>query len=276
MIEEVMRAARRPEPFQPSEAPFWDDPYIAGQLLGFHLDDRTEAASRPSSVIARDVGVLLERGLAGPGRRVLDLGCGPGLYAHRLAAAGCAVTGLDLSAGSIEFARARAADAGLTVDYRVQDFRTLDAHATYDLVLQSFGEVSTFSDTVRDDLLRRIRRALAPGGALLFDMTRPSAHRPPAPRRVELLDGGLWRPGPHLVVTDTYVYPDDITCDQYVVADDSVVVYRMWFHDYTPATLAPVLTEAGLMVQEVWGSLGGGPPATDDDWFAVLARADGA
>ncbi len=37
----------------------------------------------------------------GPGRRVLDLGCGPGLYARRLEAAGADVTGVDLSRVSI-------------------------------------------------------------------------------------------------------------------------------------------------------------------------------
>ncbi len=277
MIEQIERAARRPQLFEPSQAPFWDDPYIAEQLLATHLDDRTEAASRPATVIAEVVDFLVGRGLAGHGARVLDLGCGPGLYAHRLAAAGCEVTGLDLSAGSIAHARSRAEDAGLTVDYRVQDFCTLEAVGSFDLVLQAYGELATFADPVRDDLLRRIRTALTPDGALVFDVTTPTAHRPAPSRRIELNDGGLWRPGTHLVLTDTYAYPHDVTCEQYVVADDrdGVVTYRMWFHDYTPATLAPVLAEAGLVVEETWGSLTGAPYRADTDWFAVLARPDG-
>ena len=275
MIDQIERAAGRPRLFEPSQAPFWDDPFIARQLLAVHLDERTEAASRPLDVITATVDHLVERGLAGPGRRVLDLGCGPGLYAQRLAAAGCEVTGLDLSAGSIAYARQRADEAGLVVDFRVQDFRTLDAVGAYDLVLQAYGELSTFSDPVRDDLLRRIDVALTPGGALVFDVTTPTAHRPAQDRRTELCVGGLWRPGTHLVVTDTYVYPDDVTCEQYVVADDDqgVVAYRMWFHDYTPATLTPVLARAGLVVEEIWGSLAGAPYRADEDWFAVLARS---
>ena len=278
MIERIERAARRPLPFEASQAPFWDDPYIAEQLLAAHLDETTEAASRPAAAIDRCVAFLLERGLAGPGRRVLDLGCGPGLYAHRLAAAGCQVTGLDLSAGSIAYARSRAAEAGLAIDYRVQDFCTLDAVGVYDLVLQAYGELNTFADPVRDDLLRRIRAALRPGGALVVDVTTPAAHRRTVPsRRIELSGSGFWRPSPHLVLTDTYTYPGDVACEQYVVADDhaGVVTYRMWFHDYTPDTVAPVLRVAGLVVEETWASLTGEPYDADADWFAVLARPTG-
>ncbi len=45
----------------------------------------------------------------GPGSRVLDLGCGPGLYAVRLARRGVRVLGVDASARSLAHAR-------LTVD----------------------------------------------------------------------------------------------------------------------------------------------------------------
>lgn len=277
MIEQIERAARKPQLFQSSQAPFWDDPYIGRQLLATHLDDRTEAASRSARLISASVDWLTEQGLAGPGRRVLDLGCGPGLYAHRLAAAGCEVTGLDLSQGSIAYARSRADAANLAVDYRVQDFLTLDAIGTYDLILQAYGELNTFADPVRDDLLRRISAALRPTGAFVFDVTTPTAHRPAGPRRIELGDGKFWRPHPHLVVTDTYTYPHDVTCEQYVVADDhvGVVTYRMWFHDYTPATLAPVLERGGLAVDQIWGSLTGTPYRAEADWFAVLARPTG-
>ncbi len=227
--------------------------------------------------MVESVAHLVGRGLAGPGRRVLDLGCGPGLYAHRLADVGCEVTGLDLSEGSIAYARARAAEANVAVDYRVQDFLALDELGIYDLVLQAYGELNTFADAARDNLLRRVAAALKPSGALVFDVTTPTAHRPAGPRRLELGDGRFWRPDPHLVFTDTYTYPSDVTCEQYVVADDraGVVTYRMWFHDYTHATLTPVLADAGLVVDQIWGSLTGAPYRADADLFAVLARPGG-
>src|ERR1700733_5457309 len=53
-----------------------------------------------------------------PGMDVLDLACGPGDLANRLAARGCRVTGLDSSAGFLDRARADAAARGGSVEYR--------------------------------------------------------------------------------------------------------------------------------------------------------------
>jgi SAM-dependent methyltransferase len=47
------------------------------------------------------------------GRRVLDFGCGPGLFARLFASAGATVTGLDTNAGHLETARRLAAEDGL-------------------------------------------------------------------------------------------------------------------------------------------------------------------
>ncbi|HYD09343.1 MAG TPA: hypothetical protein VEA78_04515, partial [Acidimicrobiales bacterium] len=78
LVTRAVAACRAPAPFEPSDAPFWDDPHIAVGLLAAHLDDAVEAASRPGATIDRAVAWLADRGLVGPGTRVLDLGCGPG------------------------------------------------------------------------------------------------------------------------------------------------------------------------------------------------------
>lgn len=268
----LLSATDRPAPFTPSDGPFWDDPWIGARLLAAHLDDRTPAASRPSATRERTVAHLVAQGLAGPGVDVLDLGCGPGLLATGLAAAGCRVTGVDLNEHALAHAEAAAREAGLDITYLRQDFRTLDAVARYDLALQSYGELSTFDDATRDAILARVHDALRPGGALVFDVSTPECH-PAKPPQWYRADGGFWRPGPHLSIEARLGYDDDVTCDQYVVVDaEGVTTYRMWFHDYTPATLAPVLERAGLTVEALWGGLDGGVPGDDPGWFAVLAR----
>lgn len=279
LVARAVAACRPPQPFEPSDAPFWDDPHIAAGLLAAHLDDAVEAASRPGPTIDSAVAWLAEGGLAGPGVRVLDLGCGPGLYAERLARLGCRVTGVDLSRSSLAHAREAAEREGLAIDYRRADFRELADVGRYDVVLQSFGEMSTFAPDVRDDLLARVRRALVPGGAFVFDVSRPVLH-PPTGRTWEASDGGFWRPGPHLVLSERFVDPGDdgtqVACDQHVVvdagADGGVTTYRMWFHDHTPASLVAVLALEGFVVEDVRGSLAGEPVTEDGAWLAVVAR----
>lgn len=276
LLTRAVAASGRPAPFEPSDAPFWDDPHIAVGLLAAHLDDGVDAASRPGAEIDRAVTVLAERGLAGPGVRVLDLGCGPGLFAHRLARLGCRVTGVDLSASSLAHARREAEREGLTIDYRQADFRELADVASFDVVLQAYGELSTFAPAVRDDLLARVRRALVPGGAFVFDVSTPHLH-PPTGRRWEASPAGFWRPGPHVVLEERFVHPGDdgtqLACDQYVVVDaHGVTTYRMWFHDHTRASLTAVLEAAGFVVSDVRGALTGEPCTDDGGWLAVVAH----
>ncbi len=65
--------------------------------------------------------LVLERLAPQPAERVLDLACGTGAMAEREALAGSDVTGLDLAPALIDFARQRAADLHLPIDYEVGD-----------------------------------------------------------------------------------------------------------------------------------------------------------
>ena len=67
-----------------------------------------------------------------PPMRILDVPCGFGRHANRLAARGYDVVGVDLVAGFLERARAGAAAAGLRVDYRQADMRALEFVAEFD------------------------------------------------------------------------------------------------------------------------------------------------
>src|SRR5262249_46965778 len=67
-----------------------------------------------------------------PGMSVLDLACGHGELANRLAARGCQVTGLDYSAVFLDRARADAAAAGVSADYMAGDMRQLPWTGRFD------------------------------------------------------------------------------------------------------------------------------------------------
>ena len=274
VLRDLLAVAKRPTLFQPSDGPFWDDPYISTQLLKAHLSEKTAAASRPGIELDRMVRNLTDHGLAGPDVRVLDLGCGPGLVAQRLAAGGAIVTGVDLSEGSLAWARDRAAEAGLDIEYRHQNFLEIDDEARYDIVLQSYGELSTFSDEDRDRLFGIAHRALVPGGHLVFDVSTPAQFRDEHPTREwQAESGGLWRPGDHLVLSERFDFPDGLHCRQYlVIDDDGVTTYRMWYQTYDAGSLTAALARSGFTVEQVWGSLAGDPYDERSEWLAVVAR----
>jgi 4-hydroxy-2,2'-bipyrrole-5-carbaldehyde O-methyltransferase len=106
-------------------------------------------------------------------RRVLDVGCGTGIYLVHTATAGDSeLTGLgvDLDAGVVDLARQRLADTRLAERFQVRhaDIRTAELPAaSFDLVLL-FQNIYYFAEDERPGLLRRLHGLLAPGGALLL------------------------------------------------------------------------------------------------------------
>jgi SAM-dependent methyltransferase len=212
-----------------------------------------------------------------PGDAVLDLGCGPGLYAAQLAGRGLHVTGVDFSRRSIDYARQYAADHGLAIDYRCQNYLALDEPPIYDAVLLIYGDLCPLAPEPRDALLDHIFRALKPGGTFVFDVTT-RMHR--ARHGVKngwsiASSGGFWKPGPHLVLEQGFDYPEhDTYLDQYIVieADGRLSVYRNWFLDYSLETITPVLEARGFAVRGYWNDLTGTPYTPDTEWIGLAAQ----
>ncbi len=266
-----------PALFAPGDIRFWQDPRVQPQLLATHLDPTVDLASRRPRAIAATVGWIVERLDLGEGARVLDLGCGPGLYCTELARLGMQVTGVDFSQSSIEYARAAARAEGLPIDYLLGDYTEVDFGTGHDAVLLIYGDLCTLTDSQRDRLLARVRGALAPAGRFVFDVTTPHLRS-----TVGAKDGweaysgpGFWRDGPHLVLRSTFGYPEhSVTLEQYVVveAGGEMCTYRIWSHDYDEAGLREMLGRGGFEVEGMYGDLMGAPVPGESQWLGVVAR----
>ena len=274
LISQLIQLQQKPAPFTPGEALFWDDPHISAQMLEVHLNPEVDAASRRPETIDRSVKWLVEMLGLEPGDPVLDLGCGPGLYASRFARAGMRVTGVDYSQRSIEYATNHARENRLEIRYRYQNYLELDDENQYRAAFLIYGDFCPLSPGQRSTLLRNVHRALQPGGKFVLDVsTRAHRKRYGNKNQWYAMERGFWKPGPHLVLEEGFDYPDQsIWLDQYTVieADGKVSVYRNWFQDYTPESITEELSEAGFSVVSLWGDLTGLPYSPESEWIGVI------
>ncbi len=273
---EIFRYAVKPPLFEPGEVRFWDDPHISKSMLEAHLNPDNDAASRKHATVDKEVEHLVTSGWLKPGDRVLDLGCGPCLYASRLAGKGLRVTGVDISRRSLDYAVQYAEENGLDINYQCTNFFDIEYDGEFDAVLQVDGELCTFSGEKRDELLNKIYKALESGGLFIFDIsTREQRVKSGLKNRWYTSDGGFWRPGKHLVLEQGFDYPEsDVWLDQYIVIGDTgkITVYRNWFHDYSLQSITEVLKKAGFEITQVWNELAGTPYRDGGDWIAVVGK----
>jgi SAM-dependent methyltransferase len=124
--------------------------------------------------------------------RILDLACGFGRHANRLAELGHRVTGVDLMPGFLDIARRKAADMKVEVDYRQGDMRRLAFSGEFDLVLLLFTSFGYFDDEQNAGVVENMARALKPGGRLMLDIAnRDTFLNSLPPSEVNEKDGDL-------------------------------------------------------------------------------------
>ena len=104
-----------------------------------------------------------------PGMSVLDVPCGHGRIANRLAARGCRVVGVDDNRAFLDRARAEAERTGVAVDYVEGDMRDLRFVGRFDRVLNWFTSFGYFDDRTNRRVLEGFAAALRPGGRLLLE-----------------------------------------------------------------------------------------------------------
>jgi 2-polyprenyl-3-methyl-5-hydroxy-6-metoxy-1,4-benzoquinol methylase len=157
-------------------AAFWDERMKEG-------NDFVEVLIRPATER------LLE---LQPGERVLDVACGNGLYARRLAAMGAEVVAFDIAKEMILRAQERTVDHLDRITYLVLD-------ATDEAALLGLGEgefdavicnMALFDMAEIETLIRSVRRLLRPGGRFVFSVIHPCFNQPAAIHMAEMEEEG--------------------------------------------------------------------------------------
>jgi SAM-dependent methyltransferase len=205
---------------------------------------------------------------------VLELGCGTGHKLIPIASDGHPCMGLELSPDMLGEAQRKADERGVEVEWVQGDMREFDLGRTYDLVFiaaNSLLHLHEAEDVV--DCFRSVRRHLAPGARLIFDVFNPSvrmlAQADGVRRGRDVLsfvdpDRGVV----HVDVAETYDAAAQVTHGRWYFSTDSEAdffVAPLEIRSIFPQELPLLLSLGGLRVVERFG-----------DWSRAPFTADAA
>lgn len=273
MYDFMCRLLEKPPLYARTEEAFWDDAYISMQMLKAHLNPEFEGASRKLSFIESSVAWIKE--LAGPKAypALLDIGCGPGLYAERFSKAGYTVTGVDFSKRSIEYAQTSALRQGLDITYLYQDYLIMDMKKEFDFATLIYCDYGALSTADRQIVMNRVYRHLRPGGKFLLDVFSMAQYLAFEVKQTWSIchDGGFWREGDYIELNGSYRYTDNVTLEQTcIISGYNVSAYYLWNTYFTPEMLAREAADAGFKICAVFGDVAGAPYREDSTSIAIL------
>jgi ubiquinone/menaquinone biosynthesis C-methylase UbiE len=108
------------------------------------------------------------------GARVLDIPCGQGRITLPLAQMGLSMTGVDFMAKYLRRARAAARQEGADIRYLRSDMRRIEFDGEFHAAFCWFSSFGYFSDSDNLEVIRRVFKALRPGGRFLIEgLNRP-------------------------------------------------------------------------------------------------------
>jgi len=208
---------------------------------------------------------LIDRVAKLDGARVLDLGCGPGRHAVRLAQCGATVFGLDLSMPLLS--RARHGTPPLTSLVR-GDMRHLPfCHGTFDVVVNLFTSFGYFADDREHaQVIRGVADALVPGGKLFMDFLNADSVRANLVRHEERRFGNR-----HVAIerrlSDDHRF---VVKEMHMVDDGRSFLERVRL--FSADDLTEMMGQAGLQVIQRFGNYAGDELGRDAPRAIIVAQ----
>ncbi len=262
-LAELITRSLPPSPWADGDNIPWNEPAFSRRMLDEHLSQTHDLASRRAHLIDAHVGFIQRKLGSETGARILDLGCGPGLYLHRLARLGHRGHGIDFSPASIAYARGVADDQGLDCSFEEADLRSASLGEGFDLVLLVYGQINVFERHHARAILERAHAALVPGGKLLLEPQHPDAIIGPIGGTTDwnTARSGLFSPTPHVLLHERFWdEPTRTATDRWYVIDaESAAIrrYAMSTCSYTAAELTAMLEQVGFEKVQIHESLTG-------------------
>jgi SAM-dependent methyltransferase len=209
----------------------------------------------------QEVGFLVDALGLEPGRRVLDVGCGPGRHSLALARRGFDVLGVDLSPDFVALARDAAATDGLSARFEELDVRALAYDGAFDAAIcLCQGGFGLLGGSDEAEVFGRIVAAVGIGGGVAVS----AFHAAFAVRHLD--DGESFDPATGVL--------HEVASVRNAAGEERP--FDLWTTCFTPRELTLLAQQHGIDVQTLSGVTPGGyratPPTIDDPELLLVGR----
>lgn len=261
MFDKIVKFMNKPAIFTCGTDNFWNNEHISKSLLESHLNSHADAASRNSSFLDKSANWISLKVPPKQNKKLLDLGCGPGLYAERFANLDYLVTGIDFSKRSIAYAKEQARIKNSKIDYHYQNYLTIDFHNEFDIITLIYCDYGALSTADRRTIVDKIYQALKPDGKFILDVFSTNSYTCRGEIRTWNYhnNGGFWSKEPNICLDSVYHYDEDNTelRQSIVQTKETVHCYNIWEHFFTKESLLSEMQAAGFHEYEIYGDVAG-------------------
>lgn len=101
----------KPKEYEDTGIKFWDDEHISKGMLEAHLNNTVDSATRNIDFVKKSVSWITTF----KGNKLLDLGCGPGIYTNMLDKEGYDVTGIFFQKGQLNMQSSKMKILSITI-----------------------------------------------------------------------------------------------------------------------------------------------------------------
>ena len=256
-------------------------------MLEMHLNEDLDLASRKKEFIERSVAWMVKHFKIDDNFKLCDFGCGPGLYTTKLAQHGAAVTGIDFSETSINYAKKIALENKLEIEYFLQNYLDFTTDKKFNLICLIYCDFCALNPQQRKNLLKKFYDFLDEQGSLLLDVS--SLHHYNSTKEQSTFEhsanssfgsgfcsfgSDFWSTDPHYIFHNTFKYDNQqLTLDKFISIEEKRVRENYnWLQNYSIQSITKELAENGFDVVEHYSNVAGDAYKDEATEIAIVAK----
>ncbi len=273
----IQKLTSKPKIFVKGSDNLWDDPYVSKQMLEVHLNEEYKSASKPFKTIRMESEFIIKYTNMSNSTKLLELGCGPGLYTAEFAKTNAMITGIDISENSLNYATATVNSKYKNANFIKKNYLELEYYNEFNVATLIFYDFCALNPEEQITLLSNVHNALKDDGIFILDVMSEHRHIKEY-SEISVYEDGFWSPRPYLEIFNSYLYceHDEPLTEglQYTLIDEdgntrTIRVYHVLFNINDILNLFNV---CGFNVEMTYNNLKGEKFSSNSETYAFILR----